>query len=296
MSSSATCYTSRPTTEQDSAIVIEDIESLDDIRIVEDLQKEVWTLDDRDVTPLTQLVAVKHAGGQLIGAREGGTLVGFVYGFVGVEHGRTIHHSHMLAVKPAYRNSDVGYKLKLAQRERVLAQGITRMTWTFDPLQSLNAYFNICKLGVVSDTYKINFYGPETSSVLHRLGTDRLWVTWFLDSDRVRQRLEGKTVRPEIDRHASALVVVDAEGWPRELAVNAALAGAQTFIEIPPDINAVQRQNGAQAAQWREATRRAFTAAFAAGFHVADFLRQARGAQSVGVYVLSHGPMPEEGR
>src|SRR5438128_2449499 len=94
--SSGTSSTSRQSTE----IVIEDLESIDDMRVVEDLQKEVWTLHDRDITPLTQLVAAKHAGGQLIGARDGGALVGFVYGFVGLEGGRTIHHSHMLAVKP----------------------------------------------------------------------------------------------------------------------------------------------------------------------------------------------------
>jgi predicted GNAT superfamily acetyltransferase len=196
----------------------------------------------------------------------------------------------MLAVRPAYRNRDVGYQLKLAQRKQVLAQGITRITWTFDPLQSLNAYFNFCKLGVLSDAYRINFYGPETSSALHRIGTDRLWVTWLLDSDRVQQRLEGKSVRHEIDSQARPLVAADAEGWPRELALKEALAGAQTFIEIPSDINSVQRENAGQATRWREVTRRGFTEAFAAGFHVADFVRQARGGQSVGVYVLSRGP------
>jgi predicted GNAT superfamily acetyltransferase len=259
------------------------------MRIVEDLQKEVWTLDDRDITPLTQLVAVRHAGGQLIGARDGGTLVGFVYGFVGLERGQTIHHSHMLAVKAAYRNCDVGFKLKVAQRERVLAQGITRITWTFDPLQSLNAYFNFSKLGVVSDSYKIDFYGPETSSVLHRIGTDRLWVIWLLDSERVRERLEGKSVGHEAEWQAIPLVAADAEGSPREFPVKEALAGAQAFIEIPSDINSVQRQNAEQAMRWREVTRRAFTEAFAAGFHVSDFFRQSRSGQSVGVYVLSRG-------
>jgi predicted GNAT superfamily acetyltransferase len=243
-----------------SAIVIEDIESIEDMRIVEDLQKEVWTLHDRDITPLTQLVAVRHAGGQLIGARDGQTLAGFVYGFVGLAHGRTIHHSHMLAVRPAYRDRDVGYRLKLAQRERVLAQGMTRITWTFDPLQSLNAYFNFCKLGVVSDTYKIDFYGPETSSVLHRLGTDRLWVTWDLESDRVKQLLTGKSAKT-------------------------AFADSDALIEIPSDINNVQRQDPEAAMRWREVTRRAFTEAFAAGFYVADFFRR----ESAGVYVLKQG-------
>jgi len=263
------------------------------MRIVEDLQKEVWTLHDRDITPLTQLVAATHAGGQLIGARDGGSLVGFVYGFVGLERGRAIHHSHMLAVKPAYRHRDVGFKLKVAQRERVLAQGLTRMTWTFDPLQSLNAYFNFRKLGVISDEYKINFYGPETSSVLHRIGTDRLLVTWVLNSDRVQQRLEGAA--PEsLPTPSTPLVVADAEGWPCEPALKEALGGAQAFIEIPSDINRVQQQSPELARRWREVTRRGFTRAFAAGFHVTDFFRQSRDGQSVGVYVLSQGPARED--
>src|SRR2546421_3566737 len=157
---------------------------------VETLQKNVWGCDDLDVVPATMLVASRQVGAVLLGAYDNSSLVGFVYGFPGWENGRLVHHSHMLAVKSAYRNFNLGYKLKLAQRERVLAQGINRITWTFDPLQSLNAYFNFGKLGVLADTYKINFYGEATSSFLHQIGTDRLWVTWLLDGERVRQRLQ----------------------------------------------------------------------------------------------------------
>ena len=78
------------------------------------------------------------------------------------------------------RQHDLGLKLSNAQRERALGLGIREMTWTYDPLQSRNAHFNFAKLGIVSDTYKVDFYGPETSSLLHRNGTDRLWVTWPL--------------------------------------------------------------------------------------------------------------------
>lgn len=68
------------------------------------------------------------------------------------------------------------------------------MTWTFDPLQSLNAHINFAKLGVVADAYKVNFYGETTSSFLHQIGmgTDRLWVTWLLDSPWVHERLQTK--------------------------------------------------------------------------------------------------------
>ena len=115
--------------ESMSTLVIRAIAGLDAVRLVEELQKRVWGMTDRDIVPLTEMVAVRDSGGQLIGAFDGGGLVGFVYGFVAMERGRTVHHSHLLAVEPSHRGADVGYRLKLAQRERVLAQGITRMTW-----------------------------------------------------------------------------------------------------------------------------------------------------------------------
>src|SRR5918995_5227341 len=194
-------------------IVIRDIELISEMRDVEALQKEVWACHDRDIVPLTILVATRELGAILIGAFDGSLLIGFAYSFVGREDERMVHHSHMLAVRPAYRNVNLGYKLKLAQRDRALAQGITRMTWTFDPLQSLNAHFNYAKLGVVADAYKINFYGEATSSFLHQIGsgTDRLWVTWPLDSSRVQERLQTKnqsrTSNPHLDRVACFLQV-----------------------------------------------------------------------------------------
>src|SRR4030095_9937097 len=173
-----------------SNIVIRDIESISEMRDVESLEKEVWGCEDLDIVPLTLLAAARESGGILIGAFDGTSLVGFAFGFVGREEGEVVHHSHMLAVKPSHRSFNLGYELKLAQRIRALEQGITRMTWTFDPLQSLNAHFNFGKLGVISDRYKIDFYGESTSSPLHQSGTDRLWVTWFLDSPRVKERVE----------------------------------------------------------------------------------------------------------
>src|SRR4026207_1771522 len=102
---------------QSSIVTIRTIDDVGQMRAVEELQKEVWGIPDLDVVPLTQLVAAKEAGGVLIGAFDGDTLVGFVYGFPSYEHGKLAHHSHMLAVKAAYRNYDLGRRLKLAQRD-----------------------------------------------------------------------------------------------------------------------------------------------------------------------------------
>ena len=178
-------------------IAIRDLKSIDDLTQLKAVEKEVWGMTDEDTLPLTLAIACKAAGNIFVGAfdkeKDKDKLVGFAFGFLGREHGQTTIHSHMLAVLDAYRHLDLGSRLKQAQRERAMAMGVHEMTWTYDPLQSRNAHFNFSKLGVVSDTYKTDFYGPETSSVLHRNGTDRLWVRWLLDSRRVRDRLAGKS-------------------------------------------------------------------------------------------------------
>lgn len=272
----------------ENSITIRDIEAAAEMRGVEELQKETWGIPDLDVVPLTQLVAAKTAGGVLLGAFEGEKLIGFVYGFVGYEHAQTAHHSHMLAVKPEYRSSNIGHRLKLAQRERVLEQGIRLMSWTFDPLQSLNAYFNFRKLGVVADSYFVNFYGTDAPSILHQTGTDRLWVSWLLTSRRVIERLEKKSFAPEI-KNIKPLVGLGANDEPCRKDSDEGLSGEQAFIEIPADIGSVERQSRELAFEWREATRWAFTEAIAAGYLVEDFFRQSRGERQCGIYVLRRG-------
>src|SRR5918912_2722859 len=261
-----------PAAPEARAIVIRDVGGGAELRAVEALQKEVWGVPDLDVVPLTQLVAAQAAGGTLVGAFDRETLVGFAYGFAGYEHGQLAHHSHMLAVLPACHSSTLGYRLKLAQRERVVAQGCALMTWTFDPLQSLNAHFNFNKLGVVADRYLVNFYGEEASSFLHRNGTDRLWVTWPLTSRRVIERLDAAAPAPEL-KDVTPLVQLGLDGSPLRNGPAAALAQEQALIEIPADIGAVERQSSGLASAWREATRWAFSEALAAGYLVTGFTR-----------------------
>jgi predicted GNAT superfamily acetyltransferase len=273
-----------------SAIVIRDIDHFEELRAVETLQKQVWGCSDLDVAPLTILAATREVGGVLIGAYDSADLVGFVYGFPGFEDGRVTHHSHMLAVKPAYRNHDLGYQLKLAQRERVLAQGIERVTWTFDPLQSINAHFNFGKLGVVADSYKIDFYGEATSSFLHQLGTDRLWVTWVLNSERVRARLQGDGRQASFSAdEVLRLVQVGPDQTPRRNISSRFLGQRHLSIEIPADINDLQRRAPTLAVEWREATRWSFTEALRLGYFIDDFSRSTVGGQTIGRYLLSYG-------
>ncbi len=243
-------------------------------------------------------------------------MVGFAFGFIGREHEKITIHSHMLGVLDGYRHLDLGSRLKQAQRERALAMGVQEMTWTYDPLQSRNAHFNFAKLGVVSDTYKVDFYGPETSSMLHRNGTDRLWVRWLLNSRRVRDRLTGKNMAGEnmtgenmagknmtgkntraetLDalRLLAPLVRFDPSGKPGRADLAESLARQRISIEIPGDILEIERTDMALAQEWREATRWAFCEAVNAGFIVAEFCRSIRGQQGPGAYLLQRGTVSE---
>jgi predicted GNAT superfamily acetyltransferase len=278
------------------AILIRELESFEDLSQVAAVEKEVWGLADHDVMPMTITIATKAAGSIWLGAFDGARLVGFAFAFPGLDHGQLMLHSHMLAVRDAYRDSDLGFKLKLAQRERALALRIPEMTWTFDPLQSKNAHFNFAKLGVVSDTYKIDFYGPETSSVLHRNGTDRLWVRWAMSSRRVQQRVQGKDSRGEIMDALSCLTPLirfNGDGKPVRTDLSEALARQRIAMEIPSDIVAVEQKDLALAREWRLATRWAFTEALKAGFFVAEFGRTVRGQQGPGTYLLEKGKIEE---
>ena len=268
-------------------IILRDVDSVAEMRAIEDLQIEAWGDAERDIVPLNQLVASRYVGGSLIGAFDNENLVGFVYGFYGHVRGRPVHHSHMLAVHPAYRNHNLGFRLKIAQRERVLADRLTdRITWTFDPLQSLNAYFNFAKLGVASDTYKINVYGEQAASFLHQNGTDRLFVTWLLDSPRVEKRIAGKRPQDTLISAQTALQLIRNSNFnepEREAGIGEISTAYFVSIEIPADINSVERADFKTAQKWRKETRRAFSETLAVGFVVIDYFLK---NEQTGIYLL----------
>jgi predicted GNAT superfamily acetyltransferase len=277
-------------------ITIRDLASIEDLSKLRDVEKEVWGLAEQDAMPLLLAIAERAAGNLFIGAFDQKKLVGFAFAFFGREHGQTTLHSHMLAVLEPYRQLDLGFKLKLAQRERALALGIREMTWTYDPLQSRNAHFNFAKVGVVSDTYKIDFYGSESSSMLHRNSTDRLWVRWLLTSQRVRDRISGKDGRADaLDtlRHLAPLVRFNGDGRPARADLKDALARERVKIEIPGEILHVEQSDMGLAREWRAATRWAFTESLRAGFFVAEYCRSIRGQQGPGAYLLQKGSVSE---
>jgi predicted GNAT superfamily acetyltransferase len=154
--------------------------SLDELDAVSDLQAEIW--GSRTVAaPSTILRAISVAGGVVLLARAGERPVGFAYGFTGrTRDGAVYHRSHAAGVLSEFRNSGIGSALKMAQGREVLASGLDRVVWTFDPTQLGNAYFNLRHLGATARAFQRDFYGIRDNALSHGLPTDRLFVEWFL--------------------------------------------------------------------------------------------------------------------
>ena len=91
-----------------TAIHIQSLTSLEDFERCVALQLEVWGYSDGDVIPRRVFMVASRIGGQVIGAFDGDTIIGFAMSLPGYRDGKSYLHSHMLAVLPQYRNSGTG--------------------------------------------------------------------------------------------------------------------------------------------------------------------------------------------
>jgi predicted GNAT superfamily acetyltransferase len=210
-------------------VTVRHCHSIEEFETMVDLEFEVWGFGERDVVPSQMYVVAAKTGGQVIGAFVEGRMVGFALAYPGIRNGKPYLHSHMAAVLTGFRDLGIGRNLKLAQREDAIARGIDLIEWTFDPLQTRNAYFNICRLGAVCRRYLLDVYG-STSSPLHAgLPTDRLVAEWHVRSSRVEDILAGRQHSPA--RGAKRVEIVVDESMPDSAAAIQAAAREQ-FQEL----------------------------------------------------------------
>jgi predicted GNAT superfamily acetyltransferase len=268
---------------------------------VEDLQRLVWPGSETEIVPTHLLITAVHNGGLAVGAFSGDQLVGFVFGFPGIEFTpdgpRPKHCSHMLGIRPDQRDSGIGFALKRAQWQMVRHQGIDHITWTYDPLLSRNAYLNIAKLGAVCNTYRRSEYGDLRDGLNAGLPTDRFQVDWWVHTRRVERRLGKRPRRPlKLENFSKAALQPlysphdagtsgSAGSWLRPPEHFAPLNGKLALAEIPSDFHALKAADFALARDWRFFTRELFEAAFAEGYIVTDFIYEQRRS----FYVLAHG-------
>ncbi|HYL62967.1 MAG TPA: GNAT family N-acetyltransferase [Candidatus Methylomirabilis sp.] len=231
-------------------IVVRKCEGIEEFQRCVELQKEIWGEADIEVEPATLFVVASETGGQVLGAFDAGRMVGYTLAVVGFLNGAVFLHSHMTGVLEDYRNRGVGRALKLSQREEALGRGIRLVVWTFDPLETRNAHFNLNRLGAISRKYLPNLYGV-TSSPLHRsLPTDRLWVEWQLDSKRVMAAISDLANEPQ---------------------------DAPAMIELPADFDDAKGGENEKVAAVQRRIREEFTRWFAKGYAAIGVRKTAAG-------------------
>lgn len=276
------------------------LETAEEMAAVEALQREVWPGSETDVVPAHLLITVVHNGGLVLGAFADEKLVGFVFGFPGLEFTadgpRPKHCSHMAGVHPDHRDGGIGFALKRAQWQMVRHQGLDHITWTYDPLLSRNAHLNIARLGAVCSTYRRSEYGEMRDGLNAGLPSDRFQVDWWLNTHRVNRRL-GKRPRPtlklshltRVGVHPLYTPVPAADGLPRPPEHVPALETQLAAAEIPSDFMAMKAADFALARDWRFFTREFFETAFARGYIVTDFVFDTSHREPHSLYVLTDG-------
>ena len=278
------------------------LETFEEYKACERLQSKAWAFaDDIDIIPQTNLVTAQKWGGLVLGAFDADDeLRGFCYGFLGRDNqGRVVHCSHMLAVDDEAQDTGLGTRLKWAQRDICLAGGLMIMVWTFDPLESKNACLNFAKLGGLADRYDINLYGETTSKLHSGTTTDRLTITWMMDSPRVAARQEerrSELFESLVAGDVDAPWVLQADGWaPGE--PNLDLDARRLRCEIPGSVQEVKEHDHGIATAWREATRAVFTGYLAKGYFARECARTRlddRG-ESKTVYLFERGELEVDG-
>ena len=286
-------------------ILVRPLTTLEEMAEVEQLQRTVWQTGDLEVISVHTLHAIQHNGGMLYGAFDGDKMVGFVLGIIGTVPGdgrkdmvaaaRLKMYSVEAGVLPEYQSQNVGYQLKLAQREFAMNIGLRLITWTYDPLESRNGRFNIGKLGAVCHTYHRNFHG-ELTGINAGLPTDRFDVEWWITNNRVEARVvKGKRPLPlKTLLNSGALLLNETRandaGLPVPPTYPLAAGANLLLVEIPSDFQAVKRQDFDLALAWREHTRLLFEELFRENYTVTDFVYEVgENGRARSFYLLTGG-------
>lgn len=287
------------------------LESPGELAEAEQVLRRVWGArpTDSSIATAAMMRAIGHAGGYVAGVRAdpaaGAPLVGVCVGFCAAPAELSLH-SHVAGLVEASVGHGAGRALKLDQRAWALEHGLTSITWTYDPLVSRNAYFNLHRLGAHLAEYLVDFYGPLEDGVNTGEPSDRALVRWALDDPRVlalaaghsgragaRARwspgpdtgsggsgdapLQGSVGTEEGTPEPTVLLTEGSHGEPRPGAVTAEAlledAAGRALVAAPDDIEGLRHRDPAAAHAWRFALRGAMLPLLDHGWEVAGFAR-----------------------
>ena len=272
---------------------VRELTTLEDCRAVAALEREVWGYTDAEdvVPPPVLIVSVKRGGIRLGGFDAAGAMKGFVYSIPAVKNGRLTQWSHMLGVTRDARNGGLGLRLKLAQRDRARQMGIDLIEWTFDPLQTVNAFLNFVRLGVVVEEYEENIYGDSSSPLHQGSPTDRFVAEWHITAPHVERRITAAGLIARDQSVASAPIVNPSiPGTPlRPGTANLSISERRMLVEIPAGFTEMQAADPPLAHDWRLSTRSIFQHYFRRGYRAVDFFHAPQAARGHYLLTLPNG-------
>ena len=173
--------------------------------------------------------------------------------------------------------------MKLHQRSFALNHGVSRITWTFDPLIARNAHFNVRRLAARPVRYLVNHYGTMSDALNGEDESDRFETPWELTSPQVEVACDLGTLSDvPVEWNTSPALLIDDGGRPHR-APGADGGAPFVSVAIPKDIEQLRASDPSAALAWRLASREAFVELFASGAQVIDFDR------STCQYVLARG-------
>jgi len=235
-------------------------------RLAREIFDLVWPGDEGSQITPNLLQAMVHSGAYLSGAFIGDDCVGAAFGFPSKGSDDHLHlHSHMAGVLAAYRDRNIGYALKIHQRDWAIENGYDLITWTFDPLVSRNANLNLTKLGVEIPYYYRDFYGQMPDAVNAGDASDRAMAYWHLNSARTKSALTGAT-------HAQSnapLLLAEVNGAP--MAQEVTSEAKEVRVALPRNITELRSQNMELARNWRQHVRGALEPRMASGWKITGF-------------------------
>jgi predicted GNAT superfamily acetyltransferase len=222
------------------------------------LLARVWESPVLDSFVPALFTALAHSGSYIVGTYVDGQMVATAIGLLGTDH----LHSHVTGVLPQLRRSGIGYAIKTHQRQWAAERGLAEIRWTFDPLVSRNAAFNLHRLGAAVGDYRVDFYGPLDDGINAGDETDRLWARWSVSAPTPSE--------PAADLASVGDVHILLD---RDLTAAPFRSATTLAVATPADVEALRRASPEEAARWRLAVRAALTAALEAGFVITGITR-----------------------
>jgi len=242
-----------------SSIELDVIYDPDEIGKIVPVISSAWGMESVGTLIKDIVSAMRYHGGVVIGAYENSKMVGMHFSFPGYRKGKVYLYSHMTGVVSGLKYSGIGYQLKMKQKEWALDNGYDLIAWTYDPIMSLNANFNLRKLGTIARSYIDNFYGTMEDSINFGIPTDRVVTEWWIRKEKKVDSGGFAPINP-FESEYSFDFSFDKENLP-----------PKAMVQIPGNFVEVKKKDREVAVNWRMYLRKVLRSLFSKGYTAVGF-------------------------